>query len=84
MVTHYVQLLENSPKEKPGDSVTEASKKAKQEIKNVEGTVSTVAEFCFAGLAESYEKVVAALTQFCSAKKEESEWEKYKTVSKGL
>lgn len=74
-MTHYVQLLENSPREKPGESVTEASKKAKEEIKKFEGTVGTVAAFCFAGLAESYEKVVAALVEFCSAKKEESEWE---------
>ena len=85
LLTQYVQLLENSPREKPGEPVTEASKKAMLEIKKLEGHVGTVAKICFGGLAESYRSVVAALAWFCSAKKEESEWEgaeeKYKKFS---
>lgn len=55
------------------------------EIKKFEGTIGPVAEICFAELAKSYGRVVAALEKFCSAKKEESEWEgaeeKYKKFS---
>jgi len=85
LLTQYVQLLENSPREKPGEPVTEASKKAMLEIKKLEGHVGTVANICFGELAKSYGSVVSALASFCSAKKEESEWEgveeKYKKFS---